>query len=102
MITITAIVQSSAEDIEALRPALVRMETASRAEAGCLDYTFCQEVGDPNVLRINELWASMEALEAHFASPHMAEFNAAVGARPPKSMDLKVHELGPARSLPGS
>lgn len=102
MITITAVVQSSAEDIAALRPALVAMETASRAEAGCVDYTFCQEVGNPDVLRINELWESMEALEAHFQSPHMAEFNAAVAARPPRSMDLRMNELGPERALPGS
>ena len=67
MIVITAIVQSSAADIEALRPALVEMENASRAEDGCHDYTFLQELGNPDVLRINEKWESMEALQAHFA-----------------------------------
>ena len=100
MITITAIVQSSAADIEALHDALVEMETASRAEDGCHDYTFLQEVGNPDVLRINERWESMEALQAHFATPHMAKFNAAIGAHPPKSMELSVHELGQELQLP--
>lgn len=37
MLTIVAVIQSSAEDVEALRPVFAEMETASRAEAGCLD-----------------------------------------------------------------
>lgn len=100
MIVITAIVQSSAADIEALRPALVEMENASRAEDGCHDYTFLQELGNPDVLRINEKWESMEALQAHFATPHMAKFNEAMGAHPPRSMDLSIHELGEKLELP--
>lgn len=100
MLSVIAIVETKAEDIDALRAAFAEMETASRAEAGCLDYTFCQEVSNPDVLRINERWASMEALAAHFATPHMAKFNAAIAERPPKSMKLSVHELGEERALP--
>ena len=100
MIVITAIVQSSAADIEAMRDAIAEMETASRAEDGCHDYTFLQEVNDPDVLRINERWESMEALQKHFATPHMAKFNEAISAHPPKSMDLQIHELGEALALP--
>ncbi len=100
MITITAVIQSSAADIEALRDVLAEMETASRAEDGCHDYTFLQEVSAPDVLRINERWASMEALQKHFATPHMAKFNEAISAHPPKSMDLQIHELGEALALP--
>ncbi len=100
MITITAVIQSAAADIEALRDVLAEMETASRAEEGCLDYTFLQEVSDPDVLRINERWESMEALQKHFGTAHMAKFNEAISARPPRSMDLMIHELGEALSLP--
>ena len=100
MLTIVAIVQSTAADIEAMRPAMQAMEEASRAEEGCHDYTFLQEVSNPDVLRINERWESMEALQAHFATPHMAEFNKAMGAHPPKSMTLSLHELGEERELP--
>ena len=100
MIVITAIVQSSAADIEAMRDAIAEMETASRAEEGCHDYTFLQELSNPDVLRINEKWESMDALKAHFATPHMAKFNEAMAAHPPKSMDLAINELGEARELP--
>ena len=52
------------------------------------------------MLRINERWASMEALAAHFKTPHMAKFNQAIAARRPKSMKLELHELGDALELP--
>ena len=100
MITITAIIQSSTADIAALKDVIAEMETASQAEDGCLDYTFCQEVSNPDVLRINERWESMDALQAHFATPHMAKFNTAIGEHPPKSMDLSIHELGKPLELP--
>jgi quinol monooxygenase YgiN len=100
MLNVIGIIETSAEDIEALREVLAEMETASRAEAGCHDYTFTQEISNPNVMRINELWESMEALQAHFATPHMATFNAAVAAHPPRSMTLRVHELGAEVALP--
>lgn len=100
MIIVLAQVESSQESIEALRAALGEMERASRAEPGCHDYTFCQEIGDPNRLRIVELWESMDALREHFATPHMAKFRAAMTGAPPKSMEVKVHELGSQLELP--
>ena len=100
MLTVVAIVESSANGVQALRAAFADMETASRAEAGCHDYTFSQEISNPNTLRINELWESMDALKEHFATEHMAKFNAAIAAHPPKSMTLRVHELGEERALP--
>ena len=86
--------------VDVARPAMEEMMAASRAEEGCHDYTFLQELSNPDVLRINERWESMEALKAHFATPHMAKFNEAMGKNPPKSMDLKINELGDALELP--
>ena len=100
MIIVLAQVESSVEAIEAIRGPLVEMQQASRAEPGCGDYTFCQEIGDPTQLRIVELWESMDALRAHFAMPHMATFRQALAANPPKSMAVKVHELGKQLELP--
>ena len=100
MIIVLAEVESSREAIDSLRDALVSMQAASRAEAGCHDYTFCQEVADPNRLRIVELWESMDALKLHFGMPHMATFRQALAGAPPKSMSVKVHELGAELQLP--
>ena len=100
MIVVLAEVESSAEAVETLRAALVEMEEATLQEEGCHDYAFCQQISDPDKIRIVERWESMEALTAHFATPHMAAFNAALAAAPPRSMQLKIHELGAELSLP--
>jgi quinol monooxygenase YgiN len=100
VIIVLAKVESSAPEIESLRTVLVEMQAASRAESGCHDYTFSQEIADPNRIRIVELWESIGALRAHFGTPHMAKFREALAAPPPRSMELKLHELGQALEMP--
>jgi quinol monooxygenase YgiN len=92
MIVVNAVVTTRKEDIDALHSAISAMETASRAEAGCDDYTFSVELNDPNTLRITEKWQTVEALKEHFATPHMAEFQKSMGAHPPVAMDVKIYE----------
>ena len=67
MIIVNGRIESTAENIDALKAAIAAMETASRAEDGCHDYTFSVELSDPNVIRITERWATMAALEAPLA-----------------------------------
>ncbi len=93
MIVVNGIVKSTQEDIVALQGAISAMEAASRDEDGCLDYTFSVELGDPAVIRITEKWKTLEDLKAHFNTPHMAEFQAAMGSRPPAAMDVSFYEV---------
>jgi quinol monooxygenase YgiN len=92
MIVIHARVRADAATVAALRAAVTTMEQASRAETGCVDYTFAVELTDPTTIRIVEEWASVDALKAHFATPHMAAFQAAMRAHPPKGIDVKMFE----------
>jgi quinol monooxygenase YgiN len=100
MIVVLVQVETSAEDIDAMRSVLGEVEMATHEEPGCHEYSFCQEIVHPNRMRVVELWESMDALTAHFATPHMAKFSAGLAARPPKSMTVKVHELGQEFELP--
>ena len=93
MVVVNGIVRSTQEDINTLQSAISAMETASREEPGCLDYTFSIELSDPAVIRITEKWDSLESLQAHFQTPHMAEFQATMGAHPPQSMDVNFYEV---------
>jgi quinol monooxygenase YgiN len=92
MIVINARLEADAATIAALKPAIAAMEAASRAEPGCEDYTFSVELNDPGVIRITERWHDMAALAAHFATPHMASFGAAMQAHPPKGIDVRCFE----------
>jgi quinol monooxygenase YgiN len=64
--------------LDAAKAAIVDMVAASNAEDGCIAYTFTQDLGDPSVLHIVEKWRDEAALAAHFATPHMAAFGAAI------------------------
>ena len=92
MLVLVVSIDPTAENIAAIKDAVAAMETASRAEEGCYDYTFAVELNDPNKLRITECWENEDALKAHFATPHMAAFNEAMAQAAPRNMDLKCYE----------
>lgn len=73
--------------MEPARAAIADMVAASNAEEGCIAYAFTQDVLDPSVLHIVEKWQDEAALAAHFATPHMAAFGAAIAG-----LDFQVVE----------
>ena len=56
---------------------LEAMVEASRAEPGCIAYSFGFDVLDERLLHVFEIFEDEAALDAHRASPHMAEWRAA-------------------------
>ncbi len=97
MIVIHAKIATEPGTTDALKAAIAAMEQASRAEAGCIDYTFTTALNEPTTLRIFEQWQSIDALKAHFATAHMAQFNVAMQKHPPKGIDVKMFE---AKEIP--
>lgn len=92
MLVVNAKIVASPEAIDAMRAAIATMEAASRAEPGCEDYTFSVELSNSAVMRITERWTDEAALKAHFLTPHMAEFQAAMAANPPQSVEAICYE----------
>jgi quinol monooxygenase YgiN len=93
MIVINARIQATTETVAALKDAILTMQTETATEEGCEDYTFSVELGDPGAIRITERWANEDALKAHFLTPHMATFQAAMQEHPPQGMDLHCYEV---------
>lgn len=54
------------------RPIMHKVMEATRAEAGCIEYNYAEDILDPGLIRVSELWKSRAHLEAHFRTPHMA------------------------------
>jgi quinol monooxygenase YgiN len=71
MILIEGTFRCPPENFDGARKAMTAMIMASRAEHGCIDCAFAQDLIDPSLIRVTERWTDREALEAHFASPHM-------------------------------
>ncbi|WP_324075046.1 MAG: putative quinol monooxygenase [Erythrobacter sp.] len=72
---------------EAARAAIADMVAASNAEGGCIAYAFTEDLLEPGTIHIVEKWQDEAALLAHFATPHMAAFQAALAG-----MDFQVIE----------
>lgn len=88
MLIVLAEARVEGSALDEARDALETMITASRAEEGCVDYTYAIDILDPHRLMIVEKWVDADALAFHFATPHMAAFQKALG-----ELDVKVVEL---------
>ena len=98
-VLIAGTVRVPPENIPAFRPHMDRMLEASRAEAGCITYSYAVDVQDPGLIRVFEAWRDQAAVEAHFAAPHMAEWRAAWPAFGVSDRRLSIYEVVAERAL---
>src|SRR3954464_7715926 len=88
---------------EARRADLVRagqaVAQASRAEAGCLGYRLYQDTEDPDAYVFIEEWESQQALDDHFATPHVAEFMQAITPTLSAPPDVQFHTIASSVDL---
>ncbi|MBN8500231.1 MAG: antibiotic biosynthesis monooxygenase [Sphingomonadales bacterium] len=61
-----------AEHMEQARPLMRKVLEATRAEDGCIEYNYAEDMLDPGLIRVSEVWASREQLSAHLKTQHMA------------------------------
>ena len=54
--------------------ALADVTVASRRDAGCMEYSWAEDLEAPNTFRFFECWESQEQLDAHLAAPHEVVF----------------------------
>lgn len=101
MIIVQGWVRLAPRDIAALRPAAAAMVAATLAEPGCIAYSFAEDLLEPGVMRIAELWADEAALDAHFATPHMASFNAALAGASLTGASVKAYKGEEWKTLVG-
>ena len=58
-------------------PSITALVHASRAEIGCIDFVFSEEVGSPGTIRVFERWESRQHLDHHQATSHVAQWRKA-------------------------
>jgi quinol monooxygenase YgiN len=79
-----------------LQEALHSLQTLSRQDPGCLEYTVFMDRQQPGTFVLFEGWASNEDLEAHNEENHVKEFVAAV--EPLLAVPFSVTPLTPLSS----
>ena len=81
------------------RPLMRAVVEATLAEPGCSAYSYAEDVAEPGLFRVTELWDGRDALAAHFEMPHMkawVEQRAALGFF---DRDISVYEVGAAEKV---
>lgn len=85
---------------ERAEKATLEVMEATRKEEGCREYAFSADLAEPGRFWLFELWESQEALDAHFAAPHMARFQAEMGGLGVTELAVQKYEIssvGPVR-----
>ena len=79
MIVISGTIVIDPAKLDAATAAVAELETATRAEAGNIEYGFWLSHSEPGTLHVFEEWADEDAVNAHMGSDHMAAFLGAAG-----------------------
>lgn len=98
-ILIAGTVRVPPETLPGLKPHMAKMLAASRAEDGCLTYSYAEDVAEPGLIRVFEAWRDQAAIEAHFKSAHMAEWRAAGAQFGVSDRRLFAYEVAAERPL---
>ena len=76
MLIVLGSIRMAAGGLAVARPAMAAMIAASRAEDGCIAYSYAEDVAEPGLIRVTEIWRDRAALDRHFMSDHIAVWRA--------------------------
>ncbi len=99
MLLIVGTVRLPPRNLAAARPAMRRMVEASRAEVGCLLYVYAEDLFDPGLIHVKEVWEDQAALYRHSEAPHLIEWRAAWEALGIGDRHLTAYDVGEGRPL---
>jgi quinol monooxygenase YgiN len=102
MLLVIGRVRCRAEQRDQLVALMEEMQDNSRREEGCLRYGFFAAVEDPLSFVAVEEWADREALDRHFAEPHLLEFARRLPSVISSQPEVAIHEVAETQPFPGS
>jgi quinol monooxygenase YgiN len=62
------------ENLAAIRPPMRQIIAETVREHGCIEYAYAEDLAEPGLIRVSEKWRDRACLAAHFAAPHMAQW----------------------------
>jgi len=97
MLLIVGTIRLPAANLGAARPIMKRMADASRAEDGCADYVYAEDVFEPGLIHVKELWTDQATLDRHIASAHIADWRAAWSSLGIGDRNLRLYDVAEPR-----
>lgn len=98
-VVVAGTVRAPPEALARFKPHMQTMLAASRAEDGCLVYSYAEDVAEPGLIRVFEAWRDEAALKAHFQSAHMATWRAVWPQFGVSDRRLTLYEVAAERPL---
>jgi quinol monooxygenase YgiN len=99
VIIILGTVRLPHDNIGKARAAMETMVLASRAEDGCIAYSYAEDLLEPGLVRVTEIWRDQAVLDAHFKTAHLAAWRAQWPALAISERRLFAYEAGDPRPI---
>lgn len=93
MIVVAGTVRIDPAKLDLARAEMVKMVSVSRAEDGCITYSYAIDVLEPCLVHVFEVWRDRAALERHFKTPHIAAWRATWPAIGISDRKLELYEV---------
>jgi (4S)-4-hydroxy-5-phosphonooxypentane-2,3-dione isomerase len=77
MVAINVILEIHPQRVEEFLQIMGANAAASRQEPGCLRFEITRQADKPNVFALSELYQDQDAVEAHYATEHVARWRSA-------------------------
>jgi len=81
------------ENLDALMTPLRAVVEATHREEGCLTYSYGEDVMEPGLIRVFEIWRDRACLAAHFQAAHMKTWQADRAALGFFERQIKSYEI---------
>jgi quinol monooxygenase YgiN len=94
MLLILGTIRLPADRLEGARPAMAMMVEGSRAEQGCLEYSYAEDLLDRGLIHVKERWTDRAALAEHFKSAHLANWRVSWLTLGISERKLSLYEVG--------
>ena len=92
-VILTAAIKAKADEVEAVKEALLSLVEPTRKESGCICYNLHQSKSDPTEFIFYEIWAGQADLDAHGKTPHMKALGAKLKDRTDKGGGVNFYKL---------
>ncbi len=85
------------DKLDNARAVLMEMVRHSRAEDGCIAYSYAEDLIEPGLIHVFEIWRDQGALDAHHAAPHFVQWKAERAALGLTDRKMSLYEVASSR-----
>ena len=96
-IILAGTVRFDPDKLDAARPRMKEMMRLSRAEDGCIQYVYSEDLLEPGLIHVFEIWRDEAALHAHHEAPHFVTWKASRADLCMSDRRMKAHTVADSR-----